>query len=254
MDAPEKFADWMSGHVANDRRHGRTVYRYHPRSDAHSRRLCELVLSDLLAACEPLARHVASGEVVGGTNVPHLFPSGRAKTLDLAIGTPINSGPRPLVPVGPACAPIQQLRIALEAKQCMTEHSKAKPRLFDGLSSSHEIVHSGAPEAIACGIVVVNIASRYASPTRQIAGDLLVYTGHRQPHAARAIIEHLRGLQRRSGSRDVGFDAFSSIVIDCDNTSECTLHTAPPAPQFGDLDHYGSLISGISQAYAERFS
>lgn len=246
----------MSLHVANDKKHRRRIYRYHPRSDAHSKQLCELVLADLLVACPLLAEHARAGVVVGGTNILHTFANGKTKTLDLAIGTPATDVSPPVSSVGTPTitkATIKQLRISIEAKQCMTEHSKTKPRIFDELSSSHEIVHKGEPSAIAGGIVVVNVADRYASPTRQLPTGDVVFTEHKQPGAARSIVEHLRGLQRRAGVGEVGFDAFATIVIDCDNVGACAVHMAPPAPQPGDPDHYDSFIAEVSRAYAERF-
>jgi hypothetical protein len=51
--APRKFARWLAKHEHKDPRFG-YVYRYHPRSDAHSIALCRFVLEDLLHQCPPL--------------------------------------------------------------------------------------------------------------------------------------------------------------------------------------------------------
>lgn len=134
----------------------------------------------------------------------------------------------------------------------MTEHGKTKPRIFDELNSSHEIVHQGDPEAIAAGITLVNIAATFVSPTRQKGGSLIV-TKHRQPDVAQQMIEHLRGLPIRADRSNAGFDAFATIVIDCDNQKLASLWTAPPAPQPGDRDHYDSFLAALSRAYEERF-
>ena len=150
---------------------------------------------------------------------------------------------------------IGNLRIALEAKQCMTEHSKTQPRLFDELSSAHEIVHQGDTNVISAGIVVVNIADTYASPTRQTSGEgPLVFISHRQPNVTASMVNHLRGLLLREKAGEIGFDAFATIVINCDNVGACTLHTASPAPQPGDRDYYQTFLGRISAAYAARFS
>jgi hypothetical protein len=136
----------------------------------------------------------------------------------------------------------------------MTEHSKTKPRIFDELSSSHEIVHQGQPDAIAAGIVVVNIAKTFASPLRQLSGEgPLIITNHKQPEVAESMVRHLRGLKMRDRVGEVGFDAFATIVVDCDNLGPATLHTKPPAPQPGDRDHYDTFLDRISRAYTERF-
>lgn len=244
----------MSGHVANDNKFGRRVFRYHPRSDEHSKKLCELLLTDLLGECPVLREHGRTGTLVGGINVGYRFSNGKVKTIDLGIGTPRDPAQVVLGAGAMATGEIGGLRIACEAKQCMTEHSKSQPRIFDELSSSHEIVHQGDREAIACGIVVVNIAPRFASPLRQKSrrGPLIV-TEHRQPDVAAAMVHHLRGLRVRESTSDVGFDAFATLVINCDNTGPCHLHTAPPAPQPGDPDHYATFLQRISRAYEERY-
>jgi len=251
--APEKFAEWMSTYVARDIKFGRAVFRYHPRSDEHSKVLCRMVLEDLTAACPLLAEHIRSGQVVCGINAKFQFPNGKRKTLDLAIGTPatpiagVVEKPRSTIPLA-------TVRLACEAKQTMTEHIKSKPRLFDELSSSHEIIHQGDPKAISAGIVVVNIATQYASPTRQTSGDgPLVITKHRQPDVCQQVVEHLRGLKIRQAAGEVGFDAYATIVVDCDNVGVCGLHTSVPAPQPGDPDHYQAFLDRISRAYQERF-
>ena len=137
----------------------------------------------------------------------------------------------------------------------MTEHSKTKPRIFDELSSSHEIIHQGDSRAIAAGIAVVNMAHSFVSPLRQTGSDnQLVVTTHRQPRAAAAIIDHLAGLKMRDVSGQVGFDAFAIIVIDCDNLGACLLHEDPPAPVAGSMFHYDTFLQRISDAYQSRFS
>lgn len=253
MNAPEHFVEWMNGHIANDNKFGRKIFRYHPRSDEHSKKICHLVIADLLKGCDLLREHAQKRLVVGGVNTGVEFPNGKHKTLDLGIGAPAEV-------LVPADTPdllrneIHSLRIACEAKQCMTEHSKTQPRIFDELSSSHEIVHQGDTHAIAAGIVILNIASDYASPTRQTSGDgPLNMTKHRQPYVTERMVTHLRGLRMRERIGDVGFDAFAIIIIDCDNIGPCRLHTDLPAPQLGDPYHYQTFLSRITSAYAERF-
>lgn len=254
MLAPERFAAWMCTHVANDHKFGRKLFRYHPRSDTHSKTLCRFVFEDLLEACSTLAAQVHRGEVVGVINAEFTFPNGKTKTLDLAIGEPAEL----ITPSSPGDDPtvraLLRLRLSCEAKQCMTEHSKTKPRIFDELSSSHEIVHQGDTNAIAAGIVVVNIADEYASPTRQVSAEgELIKVKHRQPQVTESMIRHLEGLVMREGPGTVGFDAFATIVVNCDNIGACGLHTAPPAPQPGSKHHYGTFLRRLSEAYARHY-
>src|SRR5437867_2863473 len=93
--APERFARWMSEHRHVDRRFGH-VYRYHSRSDAHSIALCTEILADLLQACPELRLQVGRGELVYNINVTCVWPAtGKAKTLDLALGPPAEIGEPP---------------------------------------------------------------------------------------------------------------------------------------------------------------
>ncbi len=249
MNGPQRFAEWMSAHAHKDRRLG-YVYRYHSRSDAHSKALCQFILDDLRANCPVLQRQLAEHVVVWETNLRCTFPrTGKQKTLDLAVGPPAAG------PIGIPVPLLDEIFIACEEKTVMTEHGKAQPRIFDELSSSHEIVHQGDAKTIAAGITVVNIADTFVSPLRQTKDqrDLVVST-HKQPDVTERMVRHLRGLRIRDGIGQVGFDAYATIVINCDNRGPATLWTAPPAPQPGDPDHYETFIARIARFYTERFS
>lgn len=253
MKAPEKFALWMNSHQHLDRRLGH-VYRYHPRSNRHSIVLCEYLLEDLLECCDVLRDQAWKGVVAYGIDLKHVWEdSNKAKTIDLALGTPE-------VPLGENVGKIAKVKslaqvfLACEAKSCMTEHGKSQPRIFDELSSSHEIVHRGRLEAIAAGIATVNIAAKFASPLRQTSAKKIHFSSHSQPRVTTDMIQHLRGLPLRERMEDAGFDAYCTIVVDCDNVHHASLWTAAPAPQPGDRDHYDTFLERISRFYRERFS
>ena len=249
MDGPKDFADWLTAHEHRDPVFG-WVYRYHSRSDAHSVALCKLVLRDILEACQPLYDDAQLDKIVYRINARHIFPNGKKKTLDLAIGTPrvVLEGDRfaGVIHQGD----IDRVLLACEAKTCMTEHGKSQPRIFDELSSSHEIVHQGDREAIACGITVVNIAATFVSPLRQKSKKLYI-SKHKQPHAAERMVNHLRGLPMRDTGDGFGFDAYATIVVDCDNQGPAHLWTDPPSPQSGERDHYDTFIQRIATAYTK---
>jgi hypothetical protein len=147
---------------------------------------------------------------------------------------------------------IDRVLVSCEAKTVMTEHSKSQPRVFDELGSSHEIVHQGDREAITAGVTVVNIAKTFVSPLRQKGAELHI-SNHNQPRAAEKMVNHLRGLPIRDAVTEVGFDAFATIVVDCDNQGPAFLWKDAPAPQPGDRDHYDTFIARLSDAYASRF-
>jgi hypothetical protein len=251
MSAPQEFATWLTKHEHKDPNYG-WVYRYHSRSDAHSIALCTLILEDLLRACPAITKDALADKIVYGINAKHTFPNSKAKTLDLAIGTKkrIKQPTRFARTIYPG--EIDRVLISCEAKTVMTEHGKSKPRLFDELGSSHEIVHQGDREAIAAGVTVVNIASTFVSPLRQKGTELHI-SKHKQPAAAEKMVAHLRGLPIREAVDGTGFDAYTTIVVDCDNQGPAFLWTEPPAPQHGDRDHYDTFIERLSSAYASRF-
>jgi hypothetical protein len=251
MKAPQRFAAWLTAHEHKDPVYG-WVYRYHSRSDAHSIALCKLILEDLIEACPALREQALADRIIYGINARHTFPNGKKKTLDLAIGTAnrIDGAARFVNTICPG--DIDRVLLSCEAKTVMTEHGKSQPRVFDELGSSHEIVHQGDRQAIAAGITVVNIAKTFVSPLRQKSPQLHV-SKHNQPRAAERMINHLRGLPIRDSVDSTGFDAYATVVVECDNQGPATLWTVPPSPQPSERDHYETFLSRISQAFGERF-
>jgi len=211
-------------------------------------------MEDLIESCVVLQEQATQGLVAYGLDLRHTWrDSNRTKTIDLAIGTPT----KPLTGVQGGIAKVKDLKevlISCEAKSCMTEHGKSQPRIYDELSSSHEIVHKGNSHAIAAGIAVINIAARFASPLRQSSANEIHFSNHTQPGATEKMVEHLRGLPLRAGIGDVGFDAYCTVVVSCDNIDGAILWEGLPAPQLGDWDHYDTFLQRISQFYKERFS
>lgn len=254
LSAPERFVNWLAANQQLSKTDGR-MYNYLPRSDSHSIAVCDFIVQDLVQRCPAIRSKASEGKIAFGLNVLHTWPNGKTKTLDLVIGIPEYALSLP-----PAEGTItratsfSRVLVSGEAKNCMTEHKKSQPRIFDELGSSHEIVHQGDQQCIALGIAVVNIANTFVSPLRQRTGTPVVVTTHRQPDVATSMIQHLRGLPISSGVGNVGFDAFTTIVVDCCNTGGATLHVTQPAPQPGDRDHYGTFISRVCNAFAERFS
>lgn len=256
MNAPEKFAEWLSDHKHTDKKYGHT-YHYHPRSDAHSIQLCTLIVADIIQLSPVLRDQMSRGQVAFGINVSHRWATtGKQKTIDLVIGQPLRS---PLSFSSERFAMAKEfsdILVACEAKSVMTEHGKSQPRIFDELSSSHEIVHQGRQESIAAGITVVNIASTFTSPLRQTERVPLHVTHHNQPHVTESMVAHLRGLPIRNEVGQVGFDAYCTFVIECDNVvdHQVNLWTKSPAPQPPDPDHYVTFIGRLVDSYAKRFS
>ena len=68
------------------------------------------------------------------------------------------------------------------------------------------------------------------------------------------MVKHLRGLRTRETTGDVGFDLYTTIVVDCDNVGKASLVTGAPAPQPGEVDDYEGFVRRFVRFYGERFS
>lgn len=251
-----QFVGWLASNQQLSKTDER-YYNYLPRSSSHSLALCRFIVRDLVQSCASIGQKATEGRIAFGLNVNHTWPNGKTKNLDLTIGIPAGSIGLPLTRAEYGIAQVEAFKrvlISCEAKNCMTEHKKSQPRIFDELSSSHEIVHQGDQECIAAGIAVINIAATFVSPLRQRTGLPLVITTHRQPDVTESMITHLRGLPIRNTTGQVGFDAFSCAVVDCNNQNGASLHTTIPSPQPGDAIQYETFLTRIGTAFQQRFS
>lgn len=253
--------------------------QYHSRSDHHSKLACWCIAFDLLLTSSLLRRHAADGKITIGVNHEMLdFRQRRKKDLDLVIARPApHSGTRsvtlasladsigvvlegherdvfaalPVVGVQPAGSVL----VALEAKACMTEHGKSEARLYDELNSSQQTVHGANDAAIACGLVMVNIADSFISPGRQTPGLPPVATLHKQPAVTRGVVERIRQLPRRTQPGSDGFDALGIMVLELRNDgSPVALAHSDPAPQLGSGESYHDMVARVAALYDYRWS
>lgn len=258
------------------------LWQYHSRSDLHSKVACCGVFLDLMATSALLREHVRDGKVVVGVNHPMLdFVNNKKKNLDLVLarpGTDPNPGrARPMpelfaqwavdldraqrelfasLPVASE-GPVGSVLVAMEAKACMTEHSKAGPRLYDELNSSHGIVHASSANALAVGFVMINAAETFVSPDRNRRlrpGEARESTAHKQPHAVEAALLSVGQLPRRSDASARGYDGLGIVVVDAPNDgTPVRLVTGEPAPQPGDNLHYDSMLRRVAGEYDSTF-
>jgi hypothetical protein len=254
-------------------------WQYHPRSDHHSKVACWGILFDLLQGSALLREHIDQGKIAFGINHEMSdFRSRRKKNLDLVIATPVPGEAKRKVTFADLVKkyeiqlsreeegilarfptvlqrPVGTVRIALEAKACMTEHMKARSRLFDELNSSHDAIHGAADMAIAAGFAMVNVADQFVSPmlNRSWKHPEKV-TKHDQPRVSEFVIEKLHEIPRRSSTGAVGFDAFAIVVVDCSNDgTPVRLVETPPSPAVGDPVRYESMVARVVQLYESRF-
>jgi hypothetical protein len=110
----------------------------------------------------------------------------------------------------------------------MTEHSKAGPRLYDELNSSHQIVHASSNRAMSVGL----------------------------PAAAQHSIKVVEGLPRRSGTSGTGYDGLAIVVIDMvnDGVTPVALVTGSPAPPPGDIFNYDAMLTRVANEYDAAFA
>lgn len=279
MFGPQIIARTMSVTRSFGSKKSPSEYQYHSRSDHHSKLACWCIAFDLLTTSSLLRRHVAEGRVTIGINHEMLdFERGRKKDLDLVIARPAAESTTKSTTLDDLAAhlgvqldttealafsalpevtkkPVGSVLVALEAKACMTEHTKALPRLYDELNSSQQTVHGANDAAIACGLAMVNIADTFISPGRQVTGQPPTVTNHKQDAVTRSVIDKVRQLPRRSQPGNSGFDALGIMVIDLRNDGSPVLSIAtPPAPQPGEGDTYDEMIRRTANLYDYRFA
>lgn len=259
-------------------------WQYHSRSDHHSKVACWGFLFDLLRHCALLREHASRGLVGYGLNHEMRdFRTGRKKNLDLVVCRPrgdrrISGPPAPtfadqvleigLVLDSEAAAelaklprldelPVGAVHVALEAKACMTAFSKARPRLYDELNSSHAAIHGNSPHTIAAGLAMINAAETFISPGMNdfdLSKQPPRVSRHNQPKDAAGVVEKLRELPRRSRDAEDGYDVFAVIVVECRNDgSPVTVVNEPPAPQMGEVDHYEMAVHRLAQLYEQKY-
>jgi hypothetical protein len=256
------------------------LWQYHPRSDRHSKILCWSVVFDLLQESPLLRSHVLARKVAIGINHSMRdFAQNRAKNLDLVICRAaisdtdkirsfanlidkyvivLSEEEQYILKEFPkfAIANSATVLVALEAKACMTEFVKARPRLYDELNSSHLTIHGDTNSAVAAGFAMINIAETFVSPLRNpwsLNGHRAIVNHHRQPADARSAVEKILELPRRSGTVNEGFDAFGIAVIDCANDGRPVRRSDEPLVTAAAGLSYDHLIGRLAQLYATRF-
>ena len=259
-----------------------TLWQYHSRSDRHSKIACWGVLFDLMLACPLLRQHIADGTVGFGINHEMTdFVSSRRKNLDLVICTS-RSEPkaRKQVRFGDLAKgydiqladheaddfnslpiltrkPVGEVMVALEAKACMTAHTKAAPRLFDELSSAAQCINGSAPSAIAVGHMLVNTSATFVSSDqnkRRRSETNRVDSHDPQPQSWEKALGTARKLAVRGYATERGFDAVGVTMLDGINDgTPFIIPPVPPSLAANDSLAYERMIHRLSGLYDTRF-
>jgi len=232
-----------------------------------------------------MRQHAQTGKVIFGVNFEMRdWGTGRKKKLDLVIARPsqdvTTTTPKTLETLAsewsivlsaaqsatlaglPALysGPVGAVLVALEAKAAMTAHTRAKPRLYDELNSSHLTVHGASRSALAVGLVIVNLSPTFVSPDLNdhppgTSGHTVAVSQHAQPADAAGIVEKVREIPRRTGAQTEGYDGLGVVVINAPNDSitPVSLVCAPPAPPTGDVLHYDTMVTRVANEYDQAF-
>lgn len=256
------------------------TWQYHSRSDRHSKIACWAILFDLLRSCPLLRAHAAAGKIFFGINHELTdFRVNRSKNLDLVLctgaadgaegfdfsvyakelGLPLNDAERAELATLPALklGKPTNVVLALEAKACMTEHIKARPRLYDELASSYQTIHGDTVSAIAGAFVMVNGAEKFLSTDRnkhRLKPKSAVWTPHTQPRVAEAVLQKLRELPRRSDEKSPGFDALGIVIVSCLNDGSPVSVEPALSAKVDPILRYEALVQRLTHLYATKFS
>lgn len=260
-------------------------WQYHSRSDLHSKAACWAILFDLIDNCPLLASQVAARKVGFGINHEMRdFKVNRKKDLDLVIckledgfneakvrtfsdlaqnyNIMLDASEKAKLEKFPPFyeASVTTVLAALEAKACMTAHAKARPRLYDELTSSHMTVHGDTSSAIAVGFVMINSSDKFISPIQAqnkvnfTASEPLV-NHETQPRATLSVIEKMKELPRSSKDGEPGFDALGIVIINCKNDGSIVsvVNSINGDSPVDRIYQYETMINRVSQIYTTRF-
>jgi hypothetical protein len=233
------------------------------------------VLFDLLLHCDSARARATDGTL--GFRVNHVMVGPINKTLDLVVTVAPADRPKEglssfaslvtrygiqldredrsalarLPPVyEDARTDTHEVAIALEAKACMTEHSKSLPRLHAEVLATGYLAKQAAPHCIAVSYSLVNAATTFFSPARSGKS-----TKHSQPSDARRVIDMLaKAIPRVSPTSRFGYDVIGVTAIDCRNDgTPVTLAAAAASPRVDEHVHYERMIGGLCGAFRDRF-
>jgi hypothetical protein len=227
---------------------------YHPRSDKHGGAQCRFFVDDLLHESDLLREAARTGNVVYQEDY-EVGEGGLSWNTDLVLGPPSNGIQQHLDKKrGIARADPEEIWVAVDAKSVMTEHQKARRNRQRDINSFADIIHHHHTRAITAGVLLINIADRFDSPTRD-PDDI---TDHRNvERVVEEILDMFRDINRAEGEISSNLDGVGCVVVEhtnvLDDGHETRLVTEPPAPQPSDKVHYRTFLDIIRETLESRF-
>jgi len=246
----ERIVEWLNQH--REWNYEKDV-PYHPRSDSHGGAQSRYFVADLLHVSDTIREAAESGELVYAEDYDVGDKRGLGWNVDLVMGPPegdiqMNVGD------GMSESEPAELWFAADAKSIMTEHQKARRNRQRDINSFADIMHTHQPGAVTAGILLVNLAEQFDSPTRD-AADI---TDH--PNVERIveeIIDLFASIDRADGEMSANLDEAACVIVEhsnlIDDVGETRLVTEPPAPQPGDQTHYRTVVREVASTIESRF-
>lgn len=227
---------------------------YHPRSNKHGEAQCQYFVDDLIHESEAIADAVANGEIVYQTDYDVGNPRGLGWNVDLVLGPPSGDVQQP-VNDEPVRATPGDVWLAADAKAILTEHQKARRNRQRDINSFADILHSHFEESLTCGILLINSADKFDSPTRDL--DDLTEHPDEIDRLVAEIVDLFDSINKSEGELSPNLDGAACIVVEHTNLpaeiDQTRLVTEHPAPAPVRDVHYRTFVNNIAQRFEERF-
>lgn len=252
------------------------AWQYHSRSDSHSKVACWTLLFDLLSNCDAARKLAAAGRMGFGIN--HVMVGPINKTLDLVItivpdvrtpkhrtsfadlvvryGILLSQEDKDVLATLPTILEdhsddVSEVAVAIEAKACMTEHSKSLPRLHAEVLATGYLARQAAPQCITASYNLVNAAATFVSP-----GNVGRTNKHSQPEDARLVVDMLsRAIPLARQAKEIGYDVVGVTVIECANDgTPVELSYGPASPKSTEPVHYERMMVALCSEFRRRFA
>jgi len=136
----------------------------------------------------------------------------------------------------------------------MTEHQKARRNRQRDINSFADIMHTHHNAALSCGILLLNLADRFDSPTRD-PDDITTHSNI--DRIVGEIIGLFDSINRSGGEISANLDGLGAVVVRhtnlVDDIGETELVTEQPAPPPDSRIHYRTFVEQMADLLETRF-